>query len=59
MSNEDFTAILVAEYSRWRAVEDAKIQDFAMGAMGAISNVIAGVAKDMTPEQYREWIKER
>lgn len=59
MSNEDFTAILLAEYSRWRAVDDPKIEQFAMGAMGAISNVLAGVTQDMTPDQYREWIKEK
>lgn len=55
MDKEKLIALLLAEYSYWREVEDPKIQDFAAGAMGAVSNILAGIAKDMTLEQYRDW----
>lgn len=51
--------MLFAEYAYWRGVEDESILDVAMGAMGAVSNVLAGVIGGKTADQYRSAIKLR
>lgn len=51
--------LLIAEYEYWEKVEDAKVLPFAMGAMGALSNVLAAVTLNTSVEEYRHQITQR
>ncbi len=43
MSRKEITDILMAEYKYWRSVDDTKLDGIAVGAVGAVSNVIAAI----------------
>ena len=51
--------MLVAEYTYWRNVEDETILDFSMGAMGGVSNVLAGLITGQDPAAYQKSIAAR
>lgn len=58
-NKEDLMDMLLAEYTYWRGVDNPKTMDFAMGAMGALSNVVAAVALDLSAEEFKKRIAER
>lgn len=65
LKGDNAIGLLTAEYGYWRTVGgqwdsdkegNVDMSQFATGAMGAVSNVLAGISKGMTPDQYRAWI---
>jgi len=55
----ELSDMLVAEYVYWRAVDNPLIDEFAMGAMGAVSNVLAALIQGKTPDEYQTQIAAR
>jgi len=51
--------LLVAEYAYWRKVDSESLMEFSMGAMGALSNVLAAELLGLSPEAYRRQIAAR
>jgi hypothetical protein len=55
----ELAEMLIAEYAYWRNVEDELILNFAMGAMGGVSNVLAGLITGQDPAAYQKSIAAR
>lgn len=53
------TMICALEAGYWAEVEDEKLREFSMGAMGAASNICAAVLRGISPEQFRKEIEQR
>ena len=56
---KEFADLLIAEYAYWRETTDESIQDFAMGAMGSVSNVLAAVLAGKSADTYRKDVAKR
>lgn len=54
-----FTELLQAEMEYWKDSSDPRIQEFTLGAVGALANVLGAVALGLTPEEFRKSIEKR
>jgi hypothetical protein len=56
---EDVYRIAAMEANYWGEVEDERLLAYALGAMGAASNICAAVMREVTPEQFQSEIEQR
>jgi hypothetical protein len=50
---KDLGDLLLVEYSYWREIENDEIDNFAMGAMGGVSNVLGALLAGLTVDEFR------
>jgi len=59
MTVHDMYRIAAIEASYWADLEDERMLNYALGAMGAASNICAAVMRELTPEEFRAEIEQR
>lgn len=61
-SADEIAKLCAIESHYWSEVDtesDVALTWLAMGALGAASNICAGVAQQMSPEEFQKWVDER
>jgi hypothetical protein len=59
ISKEEVMRICAIEAHYWGEVDDDRICQFMFGAMGAASNILSAIMRELTPEQFEEEVKAR
>jgi len=52
-------AICMIEANYWAAVEDDRLTQISLGAMGAAANICVALLRELTPEQFAKGVKRR
>jgi hypothetical protein len=51
--------IAASEAKYWATVDDPKLQQIAIGAMGAAANIAAAIASQVTLDQFQQQLESR
>jgi hypothetical protein len=56
---EQCARLAAIEAAYWGRLEDERVQEISIGAMGAASNICAAILMGKTPEQYEREVRAR